>query len=103
MITCILRSYVRRTLDTVHCNWYAISMSKHPELPEGLQKELRETADAIVRDGHGLLAADESIGSMEKRFLKIGQLMISRFIHKTLYALTILETSILIGLGGGPN
>ena len=56
------------------CVGMPVAMAKHPELPEALQKELRETADAIVRDGHGLLAADESIGSMEKRFVKIGQL-----------------------------
>lgn len=34
--------------------------------------ELEKTAEAIVNDGHGLLAADESVGSMEKRFKKIG-------------------------------
>lgn len=37
-----------------------------------LQKELRQIANAIVRPGHGILAADESTGTMGKRFSSIG-------------------------------
>ncbi|KAI6660301.1 Fructose 16 bisphosphate aldolase [Oopsacas minuta] len=47
-------------------------MAKYLELSAGLQKQLTETANAIVRDGHGLLAADESSGTIEKRFSKVG-------------------------------
>jgi len=37
-----------------------------------LQKELRTIANAIVRPGHGILAADESEGTMGKRLSSIG-------------------------------
>jgi fructose-bisphosphate aldolase class I len=37
-----------------------------------LQQELRRIANAIVRPGHGILAADESTGTMGKRFQTIG-------------------------------
>lgn len=36
------------------------------------RKELRETAQAIVRDGRGILAADESTGTFGKRMASIG-------------------------------
>ena len=37
-----------------------------------LQAELRRIANAIVRPGHGILAADESTGTMGKRLSAIG-------------------------------
>ena len=49
--------------------------------------ELEKTAEAIVNDGHGLLAADESIGSMEKRFKKIGTVTpTSPIVHHCCYS-----------------
>jgi len=42
-----------------------------PLTPE-LKKELRETANAIVAPGKGILAADESTGTIGKRFASIG-------------------------------
>ena len=48
-------------------------MAKFQELPPSLQRELRETAEAIVREGHGLLAADESTSTVAKRFYKAGK------------------------------
>ena len=36
------------------------------------RKALRETAQAIVRDGKGILAADESTGTFGKRMASIG-------------------------------
>ena len=47
-------------------------MTRFLKLSVDLLKELRETAEAIVREGHGLLAADESTGTMAKRFDKAG-------------------------------
>ncbi|XP_072164044.1 fructose-bisphosphate aldolase-like [Diadema setosum] len=41
-------------------------------LSEERRKELKATADAIVRAGHGILAADESTGTMGKRLANIG-------------------------------
>lgn len=38
---------------------------------EKYKDELVRTANAIVAEGRGLLAADESIGSIEKRFKKV--------------------------------
>jgi len=40
---------------------------------EALQKELRETAQAMVAPGKGILAADESTGTMGKRLAQAGQ------------------------------
>jgi len=40
---------------------------------EELQKELRETAQAMVAPGKGILAADESTGTMGKRLAQAGQ------------------------------
>ena len=37
-----------------------------------LQKELADIANAIVAPGKGILAADESTGTMGKRFANIG-------------------------------
>lgn len=42
-----------------------------PYLTEEQKKELRETAQAIVAPGKGLLAADESTGTIGKRFANI--------------------------------
>lgn len=39
---------------------------------EELQKELRKIANAIVVPGKGILAADESTGTMGKRLADIG-------------------------------
>jgi fructose-bisphosphate aldolase class I len=39
---------------------------------EKYHDELIRTANALVADGKGLLAADESIGSIEKRFKAVG-------------------------------
>ena len=39
---------------------------------EDLQKELKEIAQAIVAPGKGILAADESTGTMGKRLANIG-------------------------------
>ena len=39
---------------------------------EDLQKELKEIAQAIVAPGKGILAADESAGTMGKRLANIG-------------------------------
>ena len=36
------------------------------------EKELRETALKIVADGKGILAADESTGSMDKKLKPLG-------------------------------
>ena len=36
------------------------------------RKELRETAQKIVKDGRGILAADESPGTFGKRLASIG-------------------------------
>merc|ERR1711915_958777 len=41
-------------------------------LTEERKKELRETAQAIVAPGKGILAADESTGTIGKRFASIG-------------------------------
>ncbi|KAF7489445.1 Fructose-bisphosphate aldolase A [Sarcoptes scabiei] len=41
-------------------------------LSRSIQKELHETATAIARPGKGILAADESFGSIEKKFSTIG-------------------------------
>lgn len=41
-------------------------------LPKEKEDELRATAKAIVAKGKGILAADESTGSMDKRFASIG-------------------------------
>ncbi|XP_018019177.1 fructose-bisphosphate aldolase [Hyalella azteca] len=48
-------------------------MTTHFSYPEpALQEELRRIANAIVRPGHGILAADESTGTMGKRLQAIG-------------------------------
>lgn len=41
-------------------------------LPNEKKEELRKTANAIVQSGKGILAADESTGTIGKRFDKIG-------------------------------
>lgn len=43
-----------------------------PYLTEEQKKELRETARAVVAPGKGILAADESTGTIGKRFAGIG-------------------------------
>lgn len=40
--------------------------------PQALQDELRRIANAIVAPGKGILAADESVGTMGKRLSDIG-------------------------------
>lgn len=40
--------------------------------PKALQDELRRIAEAIVAPGKGILAADESVGTMGKRLQDIG-------------------------------
>jgi fructose-bisphosphate aldolase class I len=40
--------------------------------PPALQEELKKIADAIVAPGKGILAADESVGTMGKRLTDIG-------------------------------
>ena len=40
--------------------------------PLALQKELRDVANSIVASGKGILAADESTGTMGKRLAAIG-------------------------------
>jgi len=48
-------------------------MSTHFSYPAPeMQAELRRIANAIVRPGHGILAADESTGTMGKRLAAIG-------------------------------
>ncbi|XP_072320488.1 fructose-bisphosphate aldolase C-A [Eucyclogobius newberryi] len=42
------------------------------KLSEALKKELHETALRIVSPGKGILAADESVGSMGKRLAQVG-------------------------------
>ena len=37
-----------------------------------MHNELQETASALVAPGKGILAADESAGTIEKRFAAIG-------------------------------
>lgn len=39
-------------------------MAHFSYIPEALQKELRDTANAIVAPGKGILAADESTGKL---------------------------------------
>ena len=41
-------------------------------LSDAAKTELREIAQAIVADGKGILAADESTGTIGKRFASIG-------------------------------
>lgn len=48
-----------------------IAMADYVELSPERQAELKKTADAIVAPGKGILAADESTGTMGKRFAKI--------------------------------
>ncbi|KAA8594187.1 hypothetical protein FQN60_005021 [Etheostoma spectabile] len=43
-----------------------------PTLSEAQKKELHETALRIVSPGKGILAADESVGSMAKRLAQVG-------------------------------
>uniref|UniRef100_A0A8C5G2K3 Fructose-bisphosphate aldolase n=1 Tax=Gouania willdenowi TaxID=441366 RepID=A0A8C5G2K3_GOUWI len=43
-----------------------------PTLTEAQKKELHETAQRIVAPGKGILAADESVGSMAKRLAQVG-------------------------------
>jgi len=43
-----------------------------PQLTEELKRELSRIANAIVAPGKGILAADESTGSMDKRMSSIG-------------------------------
>ena len=43
-----------------------------PYLTEEQKKELAQTANAIVAPGKGILAADESTGTMGKRFANVG-------------------------------
>lgn len=47
-------------------------MAHFSYLPEDVQRELKATADAIVAPGKGILAADESTGTMGKRLTSIG-------------------------------
>jgi len=47
-------------------------MAHFSYLSEEQQAELRKTAEAIVAPGKGILAADESTGTMGKRFANIG-------------------------------
>lgn len=46
-------------------------MAKFNYLPNDIQDELRATANAIVSSGKGILAADESTGTIGKRFADI--------------------------------
>jgi len=45
--------------------------NNYKHLSEDLKKELREIAQKIVANGHGILAADESNGTMGKRLANI--------------------------------
>ena len=45
--------------------------NNYKHLSEELKKELREIAQKIVANGHGILAADESNGTMGKRLANI--------------------------------
>jgi len=47
-------------------------MAHFSYLPQDVQDELRKNAEAIVANGKGLLAADESTGTIGKRFSSIG-------------------------------
>lgn len=47
-------------------------MAKFEYLPVDVQEELRNTANAIVAPGKGILAADESTATIGKRFADIG-------------------------------
>jgi len=47
-------------------------MAHFSYLHEDLQKELNDIAKTIVAPGHGILAADESTGTIGKRFSSIG-------------------------------
>jgi fructose-bisphosphate aldolase, class I len=40
--------------------------------PSKIRQELAKTAESIVASGKGILAADESIGTIAKRFADIG-------------------------------
>ena len=46
-------------------------MAKFDYLPVDVQEELRNTANAIVAPGKGILAADESTATIGKRFADI--------------------------------
>ena len=68
MLTCLTYSPV--------CFRYHITciiMTTYFNYPSAeLQKELADIANAIVAPGKGILAADESTGTMGKRFANIG-------------------------------
>jgi len=49
-----------------------MACSNQPTLTEAQQRELREIADRIVAPGKGILAADESTGTIGKRLSTIG-------------------------------
>ncbi|CAI9548073.1 unnamed protein product, partial [Staurois parvus] len=46
-------------------------MSQFPALTNEKKKELAEIAQRIVKDGRGILAADESVGTMGSRLKRI--------------------------------
>uniref|UniRef100_A0A8C9XLW2 Fructose-bisphosphate aldolase n=1 Tax=Sander lucioperca TaxID=283035 RepID=A0A8C9XLW2_SANLU len=57
----------------VSCDNQALGMThQSPTLSEAQKRELHETALRIVSPGKGILAADESVGSMAKRLAQVG-------------------------------
>lgn len=56
-------------LATFDANFRGLDSAVHPAPPDG---ELAATAQAMVADGRGVLAADESAGTMGKRLTAIG-------------------------------
>lgn len=47
-------------------------MTSYVTLPQNVQDELYETANRIATPGKGILAADESMGTIGKRFKELG-------------------------------
>uniref|UniRef100_UPI00358E6370 fructose-bisphosphate aldolase, muscle type-like isoform X1 n=2 Tax=Myxine glutinosa TaxID=7769 RepID=UPI00358E6370 len=55
-----------------HSNRQKSTMTLHPALTPEQKKELADIAHRIVARGKGILAADESVGTMGKRLTQIG-------------------------------
>lgn len=69
VLFCALIDFISIIINNAYFDDTTLAMTTYFNYPPPeLQKELREIASAIVAPGKGILAADESTGTIGKRF-----------------------------------